>query len=86
LPFPVTVKEWESMYSYIGFNKEFIISDPLRQHYGKMTSNEITACYQPNEFLYMCKEDIPIYTHIPEIDCEATMIHLKYQKIVNIDF
>jgi hypothetical protein len=87
LPFPVAVKEEESTYSYIGFNKEFIISDSLRQHYGKMTANEITGCYQPNESLYVCKEEISIYTYITEMDCEATMLHPSTTKIqINCEY
>jgi hypothetical protein len=87
LPLPVAVHEEESKYSYIGFNKEFIISDSLRQHYGKMTANEITGCYQPNESLYVCKEEIPIYTYIPDMDCEATMLHPSNTKIpINCEF
>jgi hypothetical protein len=44
LPFSVAVQKEEAIYSYMNFNKEFIFSDPLRQHYGKMTSNELTGC------------------------------------------
>jgi hypothetical protein len=39
LSFPVAMKQNELTYGYTGFNKEFIFSDPLRQHYGKMTAN-----------------------------------------------
>jgi hypothetical protein len=81
LPFPVAVSKEESTYSYIGFNKELIFSDPLRQHYGKMTINELTGCFQPNEFNYVCKEDIPIYTYVPDLDCEATLLHPSTSKI-----
>jgi hypothetical protein len=83
LPFPVNVKQKEFTYSYINFNKEFIFSDSLRQHFGKMSTNELTGCFQPNEFTYVCKEEIPIYTYIPEIDCEATLLHPSTKKIPN---
>jgi hypothetical protein len=63
LPFPVAVRQQEATYSYIDFNKEFIFSDPLRQHFGKMSTNELTGCFQPNEFMYVCREEIPIYTY-----------------------
>jgi hypothetical protein len=53
LPFPISVKEEECTYSYIHFNKEFIFSDPLRQHFGRMTANELTGCFHPNEFIYV---------------------------------
>lgn len=83
LPFPVAVQEEEHTYSYIGFNKEFMFSDPLRQHYGKMTATELIRCFQPNEFVHICREEIPIYTYIPEVDCEATLLHPSTVKIPN---
>jgi hypothetical protein len=75
VPFPVIIRKEESTYGYIGFNKDVIFSDPLRQHYGKMTANELTKCFQPYELVYVCKEDIPILTYVPEADCEATLLH-----------
>jgi hypothetical protein len=85
LPFPTNVKKKESTYSYIHFNKEFIFSDSLRQHFGKMSTNELTGCFHPNEFMYVCmyvcREEIPIYTYVPEMDCEATLLHPSATKI-----
>jgi hypothetical protein len=75
LPFPVKVRKEEVTYGYVNFNKEFIFSDTLRQHYGKMTSNELSACFRPNEVTCVCKEEIPMYTYVPEVDCEATLLH-----------
>jgi hypothetical protein len=69
------------MYSYIGFNKELIFCHPLRQRYGKMTTNELIGCFQPNEFTYVCREKIPIYTYVPDMDCEATLLHPSTSKI-----
>jgi hypothetical protein len=93
LPFPVAVKQGESTYSYVNFNKGFIFSDYLRQHFGKMTTNELTGCFQPNEFMYVCmyvcREEIPIYTYIPEVNCEATLLHPSTTEspiIVSTDF
>jgi hypothetical protein len=40
-----------------------------------MTTNELTGCFQPNELMYVCEEGIPIYTYVPEVDCEATLFH-----------
>lgn len=47
-----------------------------------MTTNELTGCFHPNEFLYVrvCREEIPIYTYVPEIDCEATLLHPRRQE------
>lgn len=83
LPFPIAVQQEESTSSYISFNKEFIFSDPLRQHYGKMTTNELTGFFQPNEFIYVCREEIPIYTNILEMDCKATLLHPSMTKILS---
>jgi hypothetical protein len=84
LPFPVKVNEKESMYSYVNFNKEIIFSDSMRQHYGKMTLNELTSCFQPNQLMYVCKEDVPIYTYVPEADCEATLLHPSTTKVPKV--
>jgi hypothetical protein len=81
LPFPVSVDKRKSSYGYVSFNKEFIFSDALRQHYGKMTANELTGCFQPNQITYVCKEEIPIYTYVPEEDCEATLLHPSTLKV-----
>jgi hypothetical protein len=43
LPFPVKLQQQGLTCSYIGFNKKFIFSDSLRQHYGKLTANELTG-------------------------------------------
>jgi hypothetical protein len=83
LPFPTNIKEEKSTYTYIHYNKEFIFSDPLRQHFGKMTANELTGCFQPNEFMYVCREEIPIYTYVSERDCEATLLHPSTTRIPN---
>jgi hypothetical protein len=84
LPFPVAVKEKEATYSYTDFNKEFIFSDPLRQHFVKMSSNELSGCFQPNEFMFICREEIPIYNYVPELDCESTLLHPSTTKIPNV--
>jgi hypothetical protein len=81
LPLPVSIDKRKSSYGYVSFNKEFIFSDALRQHYGKMTANERTGCFQPNQITYVCKEEIPIYTYVPEVDCEATLLHPSTLKV-----
>jgi hypothetical protein len=72
LPFPVRVNEQDLTYSYIESTKEYIFSDALHQHFEKMTANELTGCFELNEFKHVCREEIPIYTYVPGIDCEAT--------------
>ena len=56
----------------------------MRQHYGKMTANELTGCFQPSEFLHVCREEIPIYTYTPDVDCESTLLHPSTTKIPSI--
>jgi hypothetical protein len=77
------VKQEEFIYSYIGFNKEIIFSDPLRQPFGKMTMNELTGCFLPNEFTYVCKEEILMYTYVPELHCGASLIQPSTTSIPN---
>jgi hypothetical protein len=48
LPYSVCMKREEATCGYIDFNKERMFSDPLRQHFGKMSMNELTGCFQPN--------------------------------------
>jgi hypothetical protein len=81
LPLPIALSRKNSTYAYVNFNKELIFSDPLRQHYGKMSANELSGCFHPNEFYYVCKEEIPIYTYVPEGDCEATLLHPSVTKV-----
>jgi hypothetical protein len=53
LPFPVGVHKEKPTSGYVNFNKEFIFSDSLRQHYGKMKANELANCFQPNYITYV---------------------------------
>ena len=47
----------------------------MRQKYGKLSYSELQACFMPNELSYVCKENVPIVTYIPNVDCESTLIH-----------
>jgi hypothetical protein len=71
----------ESTYMYINSNKEIIFIDPLMQHYGKMSINELNECFQPNEYLHVCKEEIPIYSYVSDVDCESTLLYPSTTKI-----
>jgi hypothetical protein len=81
LPLPIALSRKNSTYAYVNFNKELIFNDPLRQHYGKMSANELSECFHPNEFYYVCKEEIPIYTYVPDWDCEATLLQPSVTKV-----
>jgi hypothetical protein len=83
LPFPATVKDVSTL-SYINCNKEFIFSDSLRQHYGKMSTKESATCYKPNDFTYACKEEILMYTYNPAVDCKATLLYASTTRIPDI--
>ena len=71
-PFPV---RRDNIYVFINSEEEYIFSDSLRQHFGKLTSNELTRCFQPNELLFICPEDIPIYAYIKQIVKPQCYIH-----------
>jgi hypothetical protein len=75
--------------------KDFIFTDAKRQKYGKMSYPELQACLMPNELTYVSKEVLPIFTYIPNEDCESTLIHpstislptnLCEQRLLNLDF
>ena len=52
-----------------------LITDAMRNKYGKMNYQELQNCFTPNEFSYVSQATIPILTYIPNEDCEATLIH-----------
>lgn len=70
-----SITKEKSTYNFTNCNKELIFTDSLRQHYGKMSINELTGCFQINEIMFVCKGEIPIYTYTPGLDCEATLLH-----------
>jgi hypothetical protein len=49
-----------------------------------MTPNELANCFRPSEIKYVCKEDIPIYTYVPEVDCESTLLHPSTDKVPKV--
>ena len=69
------------LYSFVNPYKKIIFSDPLRQQYCKMTKNELSACFQPNTFNYVCQENILMYNYIPELDCESTLLCPSTERI-----
>ena len=72
-PFPM--EQQENVFMYIDITKEFLFTDAMRQKYGKLSYPELQACFMPNELSYVCKENVPIVTYIPNDDCESTLIH-----------
>jgi hypothetical protein len=72
-PFPI--KQHENVFVYIEAKKDFIFVDVMRHKYGKMSYDELQACHLPNEFNYVCQENLPIHTYVPNEDCESTLIH-----------
>jgi hypothetical protein len=61
--------------------KEYIFVDSLKKQYGKISTNELTGCFQPNTLQRICKADIPVFSYIPNVDCEMTLIHPSSTKI-----
>jgi hypothetical protein len=72
---PLPIKQHENVFAYIETQKDFIFVDVMRHKYGKMTYQELQTCLLPNEFNYVCQENVPILTYLPNEGCEATLIH-----------
>jgi hypothetical protein len=72
-PFPM--EQQEKVFVYFEITKEFIFTDAMRQKNGKMNYPELLACLMPNELSYVCKENIPIVSYVPNGDCESALIH-----------
>jgi len=60
---------------YCEITKEFIFTDAMRHKYGKMGYPELQTRLMQNELSYVCKENIPIVTYVPNDDCESSLIH-----------
>jgi len=43
--------------------------------YEKTSYPEIQTCLMPYELTFVCKEILPVFTCVPNEDCEATLIH-----------
>jgi len=71
------VEQQEKVFVYFEITKELIFTDAMRHKYGKMSYPELQTCLMPNELNYVCKENIPIVTHVPNDDCDSTLIHLS---------
>ena len=72
-PFPI--RQQDNVFVYVQPQRDFIFVDVMRNKYGKMNYQELQACIMPNKFNYVCQETLPIFTYIPNEDCEATLIH-----------
>jgi hypothetical protein len=46
-----------------------------------MTTNELTDYFELNNLFYVCRAEIPIYVYIPDIDCEAALLHISTTKL-----
>lgn len=50
--------------------KEYIFVDSLKRQFGKMSTNELTGCFQPNLLQKLCKANVPIFTYVPDTNCD----------------
>ena len=74
--YPISiVQASEKVFVYFKITKEFIFTGAMRQKYGKMSYPGLQAYLMPSELNYVCKENIPILTHVANDDCESTLIH-----------
>ena len=55
--------------------KEFIFTEAMRHKYRKTSYPELHTCLMPNELNYVCNENLPIVTYVPNDDCESILIH-----------
>jgi hypothetical protein len=78
LPFPTPRQD---IFVFISPAKEYIFVDAVKKQFGKMTPDELTDCFQPNLLQKVCKANISVYTHVPNLDCEMTLIHPSSTKI-----
>ena len=69
------MEQQEKVFVYFEITKEFIFTEAMRHKYGKMSYPELQTCLMPNELSYICKENIPIVTYVPNDNCESTLIH-----------
>jgi hypothetical protein len=72
LPYPIRKQD---VFSFVNPVKENIFVDALKKQFGKMSTNELLGCFRPNELQKVCKANIPIFTYIPNSDCEMVLIH-----------
>ena len=72
-PFPF--QQQDNIFVYIEAKKDHIFVDAMRHKYGKLNHEELQAWLKQNELNHVCQETVPILTHIPNEDCEATLIH-----------
>ena len=54
---------------------DYIFTDQLRQHFGKLTASELEQCQKPNYLRDICKVDIPMQTLQLNKDCEPNLLH-----------
>ena len=69
------MEQQENIFVYVEITKEFLFRDAMRHTNGKLSYPELQASFMPNDLNYVCKENIPIFTHVPNDNSESTLIH-----------
>lgn len=82
IPFPVIMQS-NFTTKVLNVKKEYLFVDMLNQRYGHISENELKKCFQPNKLNYVCTENTPIVTYVPDVDCVATLVHPNTQKVPN---
>jgi hypothetical protein len=72
LPYPIPK---QVVFVFIYSLKDYIFVDSRKKKYDKISANELTRCLQPNALQSICKEDIPVFSYLPNGDCEMTLNH-----------
>jgi hypothetical protein len=71
---------------YIETMKDFIFTDAMRQKFGKMSYPELQTCLVPNELMYICQENLPIFTYVPNEDCMRNDHNSPFHSCMNKEY
>jgi hypothetical protein len=62
-------------------SEDYIFMESLKRQYGKLSTNELDKCFQPNPIQKVWKENVPTLSYITGNDCESTLFHPSSQNI-----
>lgn len=75
IPFPKRTNSTSDKYIYLEPSREFILSEPTRQAYAKLTEKNVEDCLHIDDTRMICKQDFPVINFQAGEDCEASLLH-----------